>query len=421
MGRTRQYAGRVNVIKRIKIGDGWPFAAVVEKNGKLVRDHVWVGGKDEHHPEGRYYLEWYEGNRRRRQAVPDFAEVIEAARRKSIELNAVRAGIIATVPPSSAENGRTTLALAIEQYLELVKAQRSPRTYLTYRYTLDTLLRGSYRKTYADEVSREDILQFMGDCYKLGLGNRTVYDKLVVVLQLFKRYGKTRLIASSDWPEYVEKIRPIYEPEEIEAMLGVATENEAVFLKFLLGSGFRDREVRHVTWRDIDLRNSLVRVTAKPIWSFRPKNWEERIVPLSSALMEELSALRERNSAQSSQLVFPNSKGNPDSENDMIVKKVAERAKLNCGQCETRHGNRCAEGPHCQHFFLHKFRHTFATEHLRHGIDIRTLQGWLGHRNIKSTMVYLKGVQSKDALVRVNAGALAHYAAIRTPVLKQQS
>jgi hypothetical protein len=40
--------------------------------------------------------------------------------------------------------------------------------------------------------------------------------------------------------------------------------------------------------------------------------------------------------------------------------------------------------------------------------DIRTLQGWLGHRDINSTMVYLKGVQSKDALAKVNAGAVAH-------------
>jgi integrase/recombinase XerD len=302
--------------------------------------------------------------------------------------------------------------------LELIKARRSPRTYLTYRYTLNTLLRSSYTKTYVDEVTREDIVQFMTDCYKLGLGNRTVYDKLVVVLQLFKRHGKTRLIVSNDWPDYVEKIRPIYEPEEIEAMLGAATENEAVFLKFLLGSGFRDREVRHVTWRDVDFRNSLVKATAKTIWGFQPKNWEERVVPLPTALMEELATLRERKGAQSSQLVFPNSRGNPDSENDMIVKKVAERARLNCGQCETKHGNRCASGPHCQHFFLHKFRQTFATEHLRHGIDIRTLQAWLGHRDIKSTMVYLKGVQSKDALARVNAGALARYAEIRRSVQK---
>jgi integrase/recombinase XerD len=48
---------------------------------------------------------------------------------------------------------------------------------------------------------------------------------------------------------------------------------------------------------------------------------------------------------------------------------------------------------------------------LRHGVDIRTLQTWMGHRDIKSTMVYLKGVQSKDALAKVNAGALAAYVA----------
>jgi hypothetical protein len=125
----------------------------------------------------------------------------------------------------------------------------------------------------------------------------------------------------------------------------------------LLASGFRDREVRHVAWRDMDFRNSLVRVTAKPLWGFGPKNWEERAVPLPTALVEQLQRLRERRNGLPSQLVFPNSKGNPDSENDMIVKRVAERAELNCGQCVTKHGNKCAQGPHCRHFFLHKFRH----------------------------------------------------------------
>ena len=75
----------------------------------------------------------------------------------------------------------------------------------------------------------------------------------------------------------------------------------------------------------------------------------------------------------------------------------------------TKHGNKCANGPYCQRFFLHKFRHTFATEHLRHGIDIRTLQNWMGHRDIQSTMVYLKGIRSKDALAKVNASSLASY------------
>jgi integrase/recombinase XerD len=70
MARAKQYADRVNIIKRIKLGSQWPFASVVEHNGRIVRDHVWVAGRDEHHPEGRYYLEWYEAGKRRRKPVP---------------------------------------------------------------------------------------------------------------------------------------------------------------------------------------------------------------------------------------------------------------------------------------------------------------------------------------------------------------
>ena len=69
MARAKQYADRVNVIKRIKLGSKWPFAPVVEQNGRIVRDHVWVAGRDEHHPEGRYYLEWYEVGPEVRESV----------------------------------------------------------------------------------------------------------------------------------------------------------------------------------------------------------------------------------------------------------------------------------------------------------------------------------------------------------------
>jgi len=411
-GKPKLYAHRVKILKYIKVGDAWRFANVIKRSGRIVRDHVLITGRDEHHPEGSYYLEWYEHGKRHRKAVADFATVAEAARLKAIEVEALKAGVMShpAQPATISPNG-IALAAAVDQYLAMVQAQRSHRTYISYRYTLKELLVPSYEKSSVEQVAREDILVFMARCYQLGLGHRTVYDKLVVVLQLFKRRGKSGLIASSDWPKYVEKIRPIYEPEEIQSMLSHAIGDEAIFLKFMLGSGFRDQEAQHVCWRDLDFRNSHVRVTAKALWDFRPKNWEERVVPLPSALIDQLRRLKESRNALPAQLVFPNKRGNPNSENDTIVKRVADRAKLNCGQCVTKHGNKCAEGPYCHHFFLHKFRHTFATEHLRHGVDIRTLQTWMGHRDIKSTMVYLKGVQSKDALAKVNAGALAAYVA----------
>jgi integrase/recombinase XerD len=403
------YADRVNLIKKIKTADGWRFAPVVpEANGRL-KDRVRINGQIEVHPEGAYYIEWRVGGRRGRRYRTAVArdEAIDQARRKAIELRAIRDGLIAGPEPEPEVAPKTTIGDAIDAYLRYVKMQRKPRTHLTYRYTLDTLLRAAYKKKYVEDATRDDVLDFMTYCYELGLGARTVYDKVVTVLQLFKKHGRTSLMEKGDWPKYVDAIRPIYEPEELIAMFNVATEDEADLLKFILGSGFRDQELRYVAYLDLDFRHHLARVTAKAKWGFTPKNWEERTVPLPAGLMERLRKRKERKKARPHDLVFGNTKGRPDSEMDMVVKRVAERAGLNCGQCVTEHNNKCAEGPYCMNFFLHKFRHTFATNHLRDGVDIRTVQNWLGHRDIQSTMVYLKGVRSKDAAMKVNSGELA--------------
>jgi integrase/recombinase XerD len=403
------YADRVNLIKKIKTAKGWRFAPVVpEANGRL-KDRVRIDGKVEVHTEGAYYIEWRVGGRngRRYRTAVARDEAIDQARRKAIELRAIRDGLIAGPEPEPEVAPKTTIGDAIDAYLRYVKMQRKPRTHLTYRYTLDTVLRASYKKKFVEDATRQDVLDFMTYCYELGLGARTVYDKVVTVLQLFKKHGRTGLMEKGDWPKYVDAIRPIYEPEELTAMFKVATEDEADMLKFILGSGFRDQEIRYVAYLDLDFRHHLTRVTAKAKWGFTPKNWEERTVPLPAGLMERLRKRKERKQARPHDLVFGNTKGRPDSEMDMVVKRVAERAGQNCGQCVTEHNNKCAEGPYCMNFFLHKFRHTFATNHLRDGVDIRTVQNWLGHRDIQSTMVYLKGVRSKDAAMKVNSGELA--------------
>jgi integrase/recombinase XerD len=403
------YADRVNLIKKIKTADGWRFAPVVpEANGRL-KDRVRINGQIEVHPEGAYYIEWRVGGRsgRRYRTAVARDEAIDQARRKAIELRAIRDGLIAGPEPEPEVAAKTTIGDAIDAYLRYVKMQRKPRTHLTYRYTLDTLLRAAYKRKYVEDATREDVLDFMTYCYELGLGARTVYDKVVTVLQLFKKHGRSGLMEKGDWPKYVDAIRPMYEAEELTAMFKVATEDEADMLKLILGSGFRDQEIRYLQYLDVDFRHQIARVTAKAKWGFTPKNWEERTVPLPAGLIERLRKRKERKMARPHDFVFGNTKGRPDSEMDMVVKRVAERAKLNCGHCVTEHGNKCAEGPYCMNFFLHKFRHTFATNHLRDGVDIRTVQSWLGHRDIQSTMVYLKGVRSKDAAVKVNSGELA--------------
>jgi site-specific recombinase XerD len=55
-----------------------------------------------------------------------------------------------------------------------------------------------------------------------------------------------------------------------------------------------------------------------------------------------------------------------------------------------------------ENFWLHKFRATFATRCLWNGIDLRTVQSYLGHTDLESTRRYLKPSRSQKAREKMN-------------------
>jgi integrase len=126
--------------------------------------------------------------------------------------------------------------------------------------------------------------------------------------------------------------------------------------------------------------------------------------------------LRARNRTVTGELVFPSpahwkapkakSGGKPTDHFLEMCKRVAHRARLNCGRCVDGQGRTCGDGPRCDKFYLHKFRHTFATMQLRSGVDILTVSNWLGHKDVKTTMVYLQALRASEVRQKVNAGLL---------------
>jgi integrase/recombinase XerD len=84
-------------------------------------------------------------------------------------------------------------------------------------------------------------------------------------------------------------------------------------------------------------------------------------------------------------LVFPTARCNPTLDSLDYLKACAERAKLDKDD-----------------FWLHKFRSTFATRCLWAGVDLRTVQQWLGHSDMESTMRYLKTSRSVKVREKVN-------------------
>jgi integrase len=413
---------RVVLLKQIKIDGKWRHArALFDTKGRVRRDRVRVGGQDELHPEGSYLIEWWEGGKRRLEPVgADAQDAAEKARIKQAELSAVRHGIMPASPPVApvveVAPQRTTLTQALDAYKEYIQYHRSLRTFRTYRPILDSF-KEFCSKTYIDDVEREDLLEFATHLKKEGQQGKSIYNKLVVLSQVMKQHGRPKLLLAADWPSFVETVRPIYENAELANLFNACTRSEEVRFKFYLMSGFRDAEVRFATWRDVDFKHMAVRVTAKLHWGFHPKNWEEREVPVPQKLIEMLADFRPANAAPDDPL-FPSTTGRPDGAMLEKLKAVAYRGKLNCKHCVVSHKledgtvkiNRCAEGPYCGRWFLHKFRHTYATRHLQDGIDIRTLQQWMGHRDIASTMVYLKGLRNSDVQARINKGSLAAFA-----------
>jgi integrase len=133
----------------------------------------------------------------------------------------------------------------------------------------------------------------------------------------------------------------------------------------LLGSGLRWGELARVTGDDLKPRGIIVR---------KAKRRKGRTVPVS-----------ERTIAAAKRLLALG--GVPDD---------------NASQMDHRLEAACRAAG-VKRYTAHHLRHTFGTTCLRNGVDLRTLQAWLGHASLTTTMRYLHAVQAEDGLPDVPA------------------
>lgn len=133
-------------------------------------------------------------------------------------------------------------------------------------------------------------------------------------------------------------------------------EEERVYFKFFLMTGMREQEVIYTFWENINVKQGVVTVTAKPGHGFSPKDYEEREIPIPDELVALLSEWK-RKHEHGSPFIFPTRNGAAKFDFLDICERIGKRAKLNPDE-----------------FWLHKFRATFATMHLRAGVDLRTVR-----------------------------------------------
>ena len=373
----------VNLTKRVQTPHGMRYCRVVlSANGRIKPDLVMVNGKPETHKEGAYYLEWREGAKRVRLSVgKDPADASARRQRKEAELNAVNNGV--AVVPEGKDDHRS-LAGAVADYLADVKLTHKPRSYAAYNTALVYFME-SCHKLNLEEVERRDLLKFSAFLRDdKDQAPRTVYNKFEHVMTFLKSQGIRGLVGKNDWPRYTEEEPEIYETEELDKLFAACDAEERLWYEFFLMTGMREQEVMYCYWSDVNFAASTVRVTHKPDRGWTPKAYKEREVPIPAKLAASLKAWGAK-ADKNCGLVFPTAGCNPKLNFLDDLKAVAERAKLD------------PDG-----FWLHKFRATFATRCLWAGVDLRTVQQWLGHSDMESTMRYVTPSRSQRVRDKVN-------------------
>jgi integrase/recombinase XerD len=375
----------VNLTKRVLTQKGKRYCSVVlAANGRVKPDFVLVDGKPERHPEGAYYLEWYEGSKRKRLSVGKDAQEAAARRlTKEAERNAINHGV--GVAASTSNNGhRRLLSTAISEWLAEIKLTKKRKTLSAYSNGLEYFAE-SCDKQYVEDVERRDLLAFAAYLRdEKELAPQTCHNRFRYVVSFLKWCNIRGLAQRNDWPQFVEAEPEIYEQEELDQLFkSCADDEERLHYEFFLMTGMREQEVMYCYWSDVNLKHSTVKVSYKPDRGWTPKAYKEREIPIPEKLVVALKAWKPKSNKNCS-LVFPTSGCKPDTHFLERLKACAKRASLDP-----------------DNFRLHKFRATFATWALSR-VDLRTVQLWLGHTDIESTMRYLKPSRSQQVRDKVN-------------------
>ncbi len=284
------------------------------------------------------------------------------------------------------ETKRAPLHLAVKRYLAVVEGLKKPNTLRKYKAVLNRFLDYFSDRSTAKNVSTDDLNDFMVHLKKKHqLDNNSVIHNMIIVAQFLKKQGRAGLTRSIDLPEAIRSLPEEYNDQNLQAFFAACNKEErTLFMTFLL-TGFREQEVVHLFWNDIHFTLNTVRVTAKPDLGFSPKRWEEREVPVPKQLIELLNVHPRKDG---SRFVFPSPRGNRELHMLDKCKAIAERAKLIPA-----------------HFHLRRFRSTYATRMLRSGFDVRTVQHWMGHKSLETTMRYLS--PAKDVHERLDKVQIA--------------
>ncbi len=268
------------------------------------------------------------------------------------------------------------------RYLKLVRGY-SEHTVSAYQTDLSHLDNFLYeRQIGLDAVQLEDLQAFVKWLREQGIGPSSQM-RILSGIRSFFRYllldghlenDPTELLDSPSLPEHLPEVLSTEEVDMLEASIDLSKweghRNRAI-IEVLFSCGLRVSEL--VTLRLTDLHigddEGFLRILGK--------GSKERLVPISEKAIKELSFwLEDRKKMKiksgEEDYVFLNRRGAHLTRTMILI--MIKRQAIEAGITKT--------------ISPHTLRHSFATELLKGGADLRSIQMMLGHESIGTTQIY---------------------------------
>ena len=292
---------------------------------------------------------------------------------------------------------RPPLDIAVDGFLALLAARRSPRTVDAYRRDLAGFAEFLGRSP--SSATPDEVQAWLAELRGRGLAPASIARKAAAARSFFRHLvllGARDENPAADiaLPRRRTKLPRSLTPGEIERLLDAANGvspralRDRALIELLYGAGLRVSEAVGLERGGVDLENRLVRCIGK--------GDKERVVPLGRPAVEAvrryLSRGRPHLDRRHRPDLFLNAQGGALTRAGafLILRRVAVKAGLEPGRVHP-----------------HLLRHSFATHLLEGGADLRSVQEMLGHADLGTTEIYthVSDTRRRDTYFRAHPHA----------------
>ena len=222
-------------------------------------------------------------------------------------------------------------------------------------------------KSYSvDNCDAEKLRSYMLYCYKyLRLTENTLHSRLNALKFYFEQVlHREKFFVDIPRPKKHLKLPKTISPYNIKKLLNATTNlKHNTILKLCYGMGLRVSEIINIKIEDIDSQNMQVLIECG-------KGKKDRYVNLPQSVLEQLRTYYKE--YRPKKYLFEGQDGGQYSTRSVqqVFKNALQKAGIN------------------KNVGIHSLRHSYATHLLEQGTDIRFIQELLGHKDIKTTLIY---------------------------------